>query len=123
MAKRKDSDSIQIAKIRVREHVRKALLREAERNQRTLNAEIAARLEESLQRQEQQAINTAVLQALGDMRESIRSDILESVRSQISEGFRALLDPEGTGVNVAPEAWLPIARDLLKAHRKKEDGE
>jgi hypothetical protein len=62
--KRKDSDYVQIAKIRLREHVRRALLREAERNQRTLNAEIAARLEESLQRQERQALDTAVVQTL-----------------------------------------------------------
>jgi hypothetical protein len=61
---RKPSDYVQIAKIRLRERVRKALVREAEKNQRTLNAEIADRLESSLEREDNEVRDSAVVAAL-----------------------------------------------------------
>jgi hypothetical protein len=72
---RKPSDYVQIAKIRVRERVRKALAAAAEKNQRTLNAEIADRLESSLERQDNEVRDSAVVQALAGP-DPVRAELL-----------------------------------------------
>jgi hypothetical protein len=61
---RRLTDTVQLSKIRIRESTRKALAREAERNQRTLNAEIAERLSASISKDLKEANDGAVVATL-----------------------------------------------------------
>jgi hypothetical protein len=60
MVTRKPNDVVQLSKIRMREQLRKTLAREAEKNNRTLNAEIVERLAESLSRNEMAEMGRAM---------------------------------------------------------------
>jgi uncharacterized membrane protein YheB (UPF0754 family) len=64
MTARKPNDVIQLSKIRMREQLRKTLAREAEKNNRTLTAEIVERLAESLSRDEVAEMGRAMAHGL-----------------------------------------------------------
>lgn len=64
MAVRKKSDVVQLSKIRMREELRRKLVREAEKNKTTLNGQIVALLEFSLMDQELRARDTEILDIL-----------------------------------------------------------
>jgi hypothetical protein len=64
MVSRKKTDTVQLSKIRLREDLRRKLARDAERNDTTLNGEIAARLERSYVVDEQRQRENALLDLL-----------------------------------------------------------
>jgi hypothetical protein len=58
------TDTVQLSKIRIRESMRRALEREAERHQQTLNAEIVARIRASFERVMKETSDSAVVSTL-----------------------------------------------------------
>jgi hypothetical protein len=69
--KRKKTDTVQLSKIRIREELRARLAKDAEKNARTLNGEIAARLEGSYEVAERTALFAEQLEKrIEDMRQN-----------------------------------------------------
>jgi Arc-like DNA binding domain len=61
MVSRKKTDVVQLSKIRMREDLRRKLAKEAERKDVTLNGEIVARLEQSFEGTNQEALTAALV--------------------------------------------------------------
>jgi hypothetical protein len=82
MVTRQLTDVVQLSKIRMREATRKKLVREAEKNQRTLNAEIVARLAETLEDGFKRNSDAAVVQTLAGP-ESFNAELLRWIVYEI----------------------------------------
>ena len=78
MVTRKSTDIIQLSKIRMREQLRDNLARHAEKNNRTLNAEIVERLRESVALMRTTDRNKAVVDTLVGGTH-VNADLLRSI--------------------------------------------
>lgn len=93
---RKRTDVVQLSKIRISEELRRKLVRDAEKNNRTLNGEIVHRLEESYLRVDFAELSRiAAREALRMVEERIRES--EDPANQPTTSFYDALVP-GRGV-------------------------
>jgi len=105
---RKPTDEVQL-KLRFDEKLRRRLAREAERNDRSMNAEIVLRLESSFQQEDTEQLFKRALAAL-----------VEDVQNIKQQAERLTAPPPTTLFELGRPATAPIVSDVRKVKEMLE---